>query len=83
MAYYAEINRAINEWHGNNTNPPLSIANLNQKEIHDLQLVGNWDAIADRFVDAAHSLKHTGVDTGSAKRSWCECQDHLSFSVAD
>lgn len=61
MEYYAEINRSINEWHGNNTNPPLMIASLDQKEIHDLQRDGNWDAIAEIFVDAANTLKRTGV----------------------
>lgn len=62
MEYYAGINRAINEWHGDNTNPPLFLANLNQKEIHDLQRLGDWDGIAALFVDAAKTLELTGVD---------------------
>jgi aspartate racemase len=33
VEYYSRINRAINEKYGDNTNPPLRIVNLNQKQI--------------------------------------------------
>lgn len=59
VEYYAEINRAINEWHGNNTNPQLVVASLNQKQIHDLQGFDDWDSIADIFIDSARTLERT------------------------
>lgn len=61
VEYYTEINRAINECHGNNTNPQLVIESLNQKQIHDLQCSGDWGSIAGLFIDAAHELHGTGV----------------------
>ena len=61
VEYYSEINRAINERHGDNTNPRLQVASLNQKQLHDLQRSGDWDAIADLFIDAARELQGTGV----------------------
>ncbi len=60
--YYSAINEAVNDFHGNNTNPPLVIANMNQKEIHDLQRADRWDEIADRFIDAAASLRRAGIE---------------------
>lgn len=62
IEYYATINRLINERHGDNTNPPLRIVSLNQKQVHDLQRSDDWDAIADIFVKAALELQGVGVD---------------------
>ena len=61
VEYYTEINRAINERHGDNTNPRLQIASLNQKQLHDLQRSGDWESIANLFIEAARELQGTGV----------------------
>ncbi len=52
----------MNERHGDNTNPPLRIASLNQHEIHRLQRADDWDAIADILVRAAIELQEIGVE---------------------
>ena len=58
VEYYTEINRAINERHGDNTNPRLQIASLNQKQLHDLQRSGDWNTIAGLFIEAARGGGH-------------------------
>jgi aspartate racemase len=62
VEYYATINRLVNAEHGDNTNPPLRIVSLNQKEIHDLQRSDDWGAIANILVDAALELQMIGVE---------------------
>jgi aspartate racemase len=62
VEYYATINGLINDRHGDNTNPPLRIISLNQRQIHDLQRSDDWDAIADIFAEAALELQGVGVD---------------------
>lgn len=61
VAYYATINRLINAHHGDNTNPPLRIVSLNQRQIHDLQRAERWDAIADIYTAAAQELQRLDV----------------------
>lgn len=61
VEYYRYINQAINDYYGNNTDPPLIIYNLNQREIHDLQLADRWDKIADLYSDAAIKLRSAGA----------------------
>jgi aspartate racemase len=61
VEYYRYINQAVNDYFGNNTNPPLIIYNLNQREIHDLQLQGHWDQIADILSNAAIKLGAAGA----------------------
>ncbi len=62
MVYYSKINRTINEFYGNNTNPPIQLVSLNQKEIHDLQRQGDWEGIATIFLEAAKTLENSGVE---------------------
>ncbi len=62
VEYYATINRLINDKHGDNTNPPLRIVSLNQKQIHDFQRADDWNAIAATFVSAALELQQIGVE---------------------
>ena len=62
VEYYTTINSLVNARYGDNTNPPLRIISLNQKQIHDLQRSDDWDAIADIFVRAALELQGGGVD---------------------
>jgi len=62
VEYYSMINYYVNEFYGNNTNPPLHLANLNQREIHDLQEKGNWDRIAEIYISAARELESIGAE---------------------
>jgi aspartate racemase len=61
LEYYRYINQAINDYYGSETNPPLIIYNLNQRAIHDLQVEGRWDAIADIYSDAGIKLRTAGA----------------------
>lgn len=60
--YYAQINRRVNQHHGDNTNPPLCLISLDQKQIHDLQRADDWPAIADIVGEVAMELQGVGVD---------------------
>ncbi len=60
--YYGYINTAVNAHFGNNTNPPLFLANVDQAAVHRSQAKGDWDAVADLFTDAARRLEATGVE---------------------
>lgn len=62
LEYYSMINQAVNNHFGDNTNPPLRLINLNQKQIHDLQRSDQWDEIANIFIEAALELQSVGVD---------------------
>ena len=61
IEYYRDINQAINDLYGNNTNPPLILYNLNQQEIHLLQLEGRWDEIAGILSNAVLKLHAAGA----------------------
>jgi aspartate racemase len=56
------INHEVNEFYGNNTNPPLHLVNLNQRKITDLQELGKWDEVADIYIAAARELEAVGVE---------------------
>lgn len=60
--YYAHINTAVNAHFGDNTNPPLFVANVDQAAVHRSQVEGDWDTVADLFADAARRLEATGVE---------------------
>jgi aspartate racemase len=62
IEYYRHINQRVNDIHGNNTNPPISIFNLNQQKTFELQGLGRWDSIADNLVAAANSLIAGGAE---------------------
>ncbi|HYL01556.1 MAG TPA: amino acid racemase [Steroidobacteraceae bacterium] len=61
VEYYRYINQAVNDYYGNNTNPPLMVYDLNQRQIHDLQLQDEWDKIADIYSGAAITLRQAGA----------------------
>ena len=61
VEYYRYINQAINDRYGNETNPPLLLYNLNQQEIHVLQVQNRWSEIADTYVNAALKLQSIGA----------------------
>lgn len=60
--YYAQINTAVNAHFGDNTNPPLFVANVDQASVHRCQLAGDWAGVARLFGDAAERLERTGVE---------------------
>lgn len=62
IGYYRHLNQAVNDLHGDNTNPPLLLVNLNQKEVHRLQALGRWDQLASIFIDAAKRLEVAGAE---------------------
>jgi len=59
--YYREINQAVNDLYGDNTNPPLILYNLNQERIHALQRENRWDEIANILSDAALKVHAAGA----------------------
>ena len=61
VEYYRYINQEVNDLYGSNTNPPLVLYNLNQNEIHALQLSGRWDRITDILSEAAMKLRAAGA----------------------
>jgi aspartate racemase len=61
IEYYRYINQEVNDLYGSNTNPPLVLYNLNQNEIHALQLAGRWDRITDILSAAAMKLRAAGA----------------------
>lgn len=61
IEYYRYINERINAYYGSETNPPLIIYNLNQRAIHDLQLKGHWDQIANIYSEVGIKLRTAGA----------------------
>lgn len=62
MDYYSMINQSINDYFGNNTNPPLLVYTLNQAEVHRFQKENKWDSIANMLVNAGLSLNKAGAN---------------------
>jgi len=61
VEYYRNINEAVNDAYGNNTNPPLLLYNLNQHAVHELQKGDHWDAIAALLTESAVRLRAAGA----------------------
>jgi len=62
MDYYALINEMTNKFYGDNSNPPLRLVNLNQREIHDCQRRQDWGSIARILTEAAIELQTLQVE---------------------
>jgi aspartate racemase len=62
VEYYKTLNQRVNDYFGNNTNPPLWIFNLNQQEIHQHQQMGQWDEIAAIIFKASIQMQALGVE---------------------
>lgn len=62
VEYYRNINQAVNDHFGNNTNPPILLFNLNQGLIHQYQREDNWEAVADIITDGAFRLQKGGAE---------------------
>jgi len=61
IEYYRNINHAVNQHHGDNTNPPLVLYNLNQALVHRYQRQDNWQAIAEMVIAAGQALEKAGA----------------------
>lgn len=61
--YYRNINQAVNDHFGDNTNPPLLLYNLNQSLIHRYQTEGNWHKVADLIIDGGLRLQKAGAES--------------------
>ncbi|MCC1485090.1 aspartate/glutamate racemase family protein [Winogradskyella immobilis] len=62
IEYYKYINQEVNDFFGDNTNPPLLLYTLNQSAIHKYQTENNWEAIAELILKAANSLIAAGAE---------------------
>ena len=61
VEYYAAINQSINDYYGNNTNPPLTVYTINQAAVHQFQKEDKWDSIALMLTEGAESLQQGGA----------------------
>ncbi|MCG1037397.1 aspartate/glutamate racemase family protein [Polaribacter sargassicola] len=77
IEYYAAINQSINDYYGNNTNPPLLVYTINQAEVHRLQKIDEWNVIAALLKEAAIGL-HNG---GATSVMFCANTPHKVFDV--
>ena len=75
IEYYSAINQAVNDHFGNNTNPPLVLANVNQADVHRCQRQDDWDGVAAIFIEAAKLLELAGVEAVS----FCANTPHKVF----
>ncbi len=55
------LNQTINDYFGNNTNPPLVLVNLDQYSMHQLQKSDHWDIIAAMLIEACDQLYKSGA----------------------
>ena len=62
IEYYKFINQNINDYFGDNTNPPLMVFTVNQSLIHSLQIESKWEHIAEIIIDAATRLEKAGAE---------------------
>ncbi|WP_158974921.1 aspartate/glutamate racemase family protein [Cellulophaga sp. L1A9] len=75
--YYKTINQSVNDYYGNNTNPPLLVYTLNQAEVHRFQIEDKWDSIANMLVVAAINLNKAGATSVL----FCANTPHKVFDV--
>ena len=61
IEYYRYINQDVNNYFGDNTNPPLIVYTLNQSLVHQYQIENNWAGIADLLIEGAKSLERAGA----------------------
>lgn len=62
IEYYKYINQHVNDYFGDNTNPPLMVFTLNQALVYKLQEEAKWDQIAEMITDAATRLEKAGAE---------------------
>ncbi|MCG9793002.1 aspartate/glutamate racemase family protein [Flavobacterium algicola] len=86
VEYYSAINQSINDYYGDNTNPPLLVYTLNQARVHQFQKEDNWDSIANMLVEAAKSLNKAGATevlfcANTPHKLYTAVQEKLNFPV--
>ena len=86
VEYYAAINLAVNDYYGNNTNPPLTVYTINQAEIHRFQKENKWDSIAVMLTDGALSLSRGGAESvmfcaNTPHKVFDKVQSQLDFPI--
>ena len=86
MEYYSLLNSMVNEIHSDNTNPPLYIVNVNQKQIHEAQNEGKWDDIRDIFTGAAKELESLNVEgiafcANTPHKVYQDVQDRINVPI--
>ena len=79
VEYYSNINQAVNDHFGDNTNPPLIVFNLNQSLVHRYQVEDNWDGVADLLIDAAERLQKAGAEAVM----FCANTPHKMFDIVN
>lgn len=86
VEYYRYINKTINDYYGNETDPPLIVYNLNQQLIHELQDHAHWDSIADILSEAAVKLRAAGAQavlfaSNTLHRVYAEVSQRIGIPV--
>lgn len=59
--YYRDINKGVNDFYGNNTNPPLLVDTIDQHRVHELQAKNEWPEIARMISAAVEHLQAAGA----------------------
>lgn len=77
--YYRNINQSVNDYFGDNTNPPLLLFNLNQSLVHRYQIEGKWHKIADLIVDGGLRLQKAGAES----LLFCANTPHKVFEMVE
>ncbi|WP_372752940.1 aspartate/glutamate racemase family protein [Mariniflexile sp.] len=86
LDYYSTINQSVNDYFGNNTNPPLLVYTLNQAEVHRFQIENKWDSIANMLTNAALSLNKAGAQAvmfcaNTPHKVYNSVQQNLRFPI--
>ncbi|QDO93323.1 amino acid racemase [Formosa sediminum] len=86
LDYYSTINQFVNDYFGNNTNPPLLVYTLNQAEVHRFQREDKWDSIAGLLTHAALSLNKAGAQSvmfcaNTPHKVYNKVQNQLDFPI--
>lgn len=79
IEYYRHINQYVNDYYGDNTNPPLLVYTLNQSLIHRLQIESKWNEIAELIITASRSLEKAGVEN----IMFCANTPHKVFNIVE
>lgn len=84
--YYKTINQQVNDFHGDNTNPPLLVYTLNQSKIHKNQIENKWNEIADMFIEACSKLEAAGAEmlmfcANTPHKIYHKVQEHIATPI--
>lgn len=84
--YYKFINESVNEYFGNNTNPPLLVFTMNQAQVHQYQKENNWTGIADMLIEGGKRLQEAGAESlmfcaNTPHKVYDEVEKHLAAPI--